>query len=273
MWYFIIAWSCTEIRRIEPEDVTIDPRSLYETRLVPSGQFQMGSMNHTLDEQPIHTVVLEHSFVMMKTEVTQNLFAAVTLDNPSFFVDCGVQCPVEKVNWIEAAQFANRLSQLENREVCYQFLGRSNVRWEKGTEWLGWRLPTEAEWAWAARGTSERQNRYSGSDDISKVAWYDANSNHSTHPVCTKQVNPLGLCDMSGNVYEWVWDAPGEYPAGTVTNPTGSGQGSHRLARGGAWNRFAKNIQIVVRKEYSYAFQSNDLGFRLVRTSEPTDVR
>jgi len=268
MWILLLSIACTEVRHIPTVGVYVDVTGMYDVVSVPSGEFVMGSEHHSIDELPIHKVTLDHSFLMMTSEVTQELYASIMQENPSFFNECGLDCPVEKVQWLDAAVFANHLSRQEGREECYQFLGRSEVNWVDEYECLGWRLPTEAEWAWAARGAqTTAETRFAGSDEVSNVAWYLENSNHTTHPVCQKEKNALGLCDISGNVYEWVWDRMDKYPSEAVLNPVGGDTGSHRLARGGAWNRFVKNIDIRVRKEYSYAFQSNDLGFRLVRTA------
>jgi len=267
MWFLLSTFSCTEVRKVQPEDIEVDVDGMYQVVLVPTGHFTMGSDKYTTDEQPVHDVILEHSFWMMTTEVTQELYSSMIQKNPSFFNDCGLDCPVDKVSWLKSARFANWLSALEGLEECYQFLGRSSVTWESSFQCSGWRLPTEAEWSWAAQGAQKNTHKYSGSNELVEVAWYLGNSSHRSHPVCQKKQNRLGLCDMTGNVYEWVWDRPGEYSKKLEINPLGGTTGSHRIARGGAWNRYAQNQAIVLRKEFSYAFQSNDLGFRLVRTN------
>ncbi len=174
---------------------------------VVGGTFQMGSNSGSSDEQPVHTVTVS-SFYMDKTEVTQAEYRKVMGKNPSSFRGCD-DCPVEMVKWHDANEYAKK---------------------------VGKRLPTEAEWEYAARGGNKSKGyKYSGSNDLNAVGWYDNNSDRKSHPVAQKQPNELGLYDMSGNVWEWCSDMYSDsyYRSSPKNDPQGPNSGSSRVLRGG----------------------------------------
>lgn len=199
---------------------------------VAGGSFSMGS-NENNDEQPVHQVRVS-SFYIGKYEVTQAQWQQVMGSNPSYFK--GDNLPVEQVSWYDAVDFCNRLSRSEGLTPCYSGSGAS-ISCNFGAD--GYRLPTEAEWEFAARGGNGSQGyTYSGSNDLGSVAWYNGNSGSRTHNVGGRSSNELGLHDMSGNVWEWCWDWYGEsyYQNSPAVNPRGPGSGSYRALRGGSWN-------------------------------------
>lgn len=218
-----------------------------EFAYVAPGTFMMGSPSgedgRDSDEKQ-HQVTLTRGFYMQTTEVTQGQWKAVMGNNPSYFKNCGDNCPVEKVSWNDAQEFIQKLNQREGREL--------------------YRLPTEAEWEYAARSGGKNE-KYSGSNNIDQVAWYRSNSNSQTHKVGTKSPNGLGIYDMSGNVWEWCQDWYGEYPSGSVTNPTGPSSGSARVLRGGGWISSAAGCRSAYRDRYDPGNRSYSLGFRLLR--------
>ena len=185
-------------------------------KLIPAGTFTMG------DGDDAHDVTLTKPFKMGVHEVTQAQYEQVMGVNPSKFK--GADNPVENVSWDDAVEFCRRLSELPAEKAA------GNV----------YRLPTEAEWEYACRaGTT---TKYSFGDDESEFgdyAWYCDNSDEQTHPVGSKKPNAWGLYDMHGNVLEWCQDWYGDYPSGSVTDPTGPAVGSHRVIRGGSWDRTA----------------------------------
>ena len=221
---------------------------------IPPGESRMGSNSRHArgDEKSVTRVRISKGFYLGKTEVTQAEWQAVMGNNPSYFSGCG-RCPVEKVSW----------------EDVQVFMGRLNAR--SGGE--RYRLPTEAEWGYAARaGTTT--DTYAGdlteplgNDPVlNGIAWYGQNSGSRTHPVGQKAPNGFGLHDMLGNVWEWVGDWYGDYPGGTVTDPAGPGSGSVRVYRGGDWFISARGCRSAIRNRSSPGFRSNGLGFRLLRT-------
>ena len=184
----------------------------HEMIFVEGGTFQMGSDSGEPDESPVHSVTLS-SFNIGKYEVTQAQWKAILGSNPSYFQDCD-QCPVENVSW----------------DKVQDFIGKLNVQTGKN-----YRLPTEAEWEYAAKGGKYSKGyTYSGSNDLNAVAWYADNSGSKTHFVGGKQANELGIYDMSGNVWEWCYDLYGNYNNLSQTDPYGSPTGWWRVHRGGA---------------------------------------
>ena len=215
---------------------------------VKGGSFTMGATSEQGrytddDEKPAHKVTLSNYYIG-ETEVTQALWKAVMGSNPSDFK--GDNLPVETVNWNECQTFIQKLNSLTGKKF---------------------RLPTEAEWEYAARGGSKSKGyKYSGSNTIGDVAWYSSNSSDKTHPVKTKQPNELGIYDMSGNVWEWCqdWYSSSYYSSAPSNNPTGPTSGSERVLRGGGWSNGAGDCRSSFRDIYSLEFSSNFRGLRLV---------
>ena len=216
-----------------------------EMKSVEGGSFMMGSNDGDTVEMPIHRVTLS-DFYMGKTEVTQALWKAVMGNNPSYFT--GDNLPVETVSWDDVQEFIIKLNRLTGKK---------------------YRLPTEAEWEYAAGGGSANRTKYAGTDVESSVgnyAWYDSystNSGDQAHEVATKLPNVLGLYDMSGNVWEWCNDWYGYYSANDQVNPTGPASGSYRVIRGGSWNDCLSGCRVVGRVCFKPDLSIISLGFRL----------
>ena len=213
---------------------------------VEGGTFTMGATaeqgsDALSDEKPAHSVTLS-GYYIGQTEVTQALWKAVMGSNPSNRK--GDDLPVERVSWEDCQEFVRKLNRLTDKTF---------------------RLPTEAEWEYAARGGSKsRGYKYSGSDNIGSVAWYEDNSGSRTHAVATKSPNELGLYDMSGNVWEWCQDWYGDYSSSAQTNPSGPGSGSGRVNRGGGWGSVARHCRVSFRNYFTPSGRCRDLGLRLV---------
>ncbi len=212
-----------------------------------------------------------------RCEVTQAEWESVMGNNPSYFR--GANLPVENVSWYDCIEYCNRRSQLEGLTPVYTIdktLQDPNnteeyddIKWIVTVNWTanGYRLPTEAEWEYAAGGGQlSRSFTYSGSETLNDVAWYDDNSGSTTHSVGIKQANELGLYDMSGNVWEWCWDRCGDN-VGTGANPSGPNSGSRRVLRGGSCRSSDDECESVYRGNHSADYRSVDLGFRLLRTN------
>ncbi len=213
---------------------------------VEAGTFTMGATPEMKKpynyEKPTHSVTLTNDYYIGKYEVTQALWKAVMGNNPSYFK--GDNLPVEKVSWDDCQEFISKLNRITGKTF---------------------RLPTEAEWEYAARGGNKsRGYQYCGSRKLSDVAWYDDNSGHKTHAVGTKQPNELGIYDMSGNVWEWCQDWYGTYSSSSQVNPTGANSGSDRVYRGGGWCFSARFCRSSFRLSATPAYRVIDLGLRLV---------
>ena len=230
---------------------------------VEGGTFLMGSTSGDNDERPVHTVTL-NNFYICKHEVTQAEWKAVMGSNPSYF--SGDNRPVEKVSWNAAIEYCVRRSLAEGLTPCYRG-SEGNFTCDFSAN--GYRLPTEAEWEYAAQGGNKSYigTKYSGSNDIDSVAWHNGNSGSVTHDVMTKLPNVLGIYDMSGNVWEWCWDWYGNYSSSDQTNPVGASSGSGRVVRGGSWYYYASNCCVANRYYDSPGNTYYYHGFRVVRSS------
>ena len=226
--------------------------------------FWMGSNGGYANESPVHEVMVG-SFYMCKYAVTQAEYESVIGSNPSYFK--GKILPVENVSWYDAVEYCNALSRKEGLTPCYSGRGKNiTCNWKAN----GYRLPTEAEWEYAAKGgINKNVYRYSGSNNINEVTWYDGNSGEKTHEVGLKKANSLGIFDMSGNVREWCWDlyASDYYKYFVRNNPTGDLLGSCRVYRGGSWGSYARSASVSYRDSYDPNGCSSNLGFRVVRAS------
>ena len=217
----------------------------FEMVLVEGGTFRMGATSEQedeaeSDEKPVHSVTLSNYYIG-KNEVTQALWQAVMGSNPSCFE--GSDLPVEDVSWNDCQEFIQKLNRLTGRNF---------------------RLPTEAEWEFACRGGNNSCGyKYSGSNNLANVAWYDDNSDGQTHPVATKAPNELGIYDMSGNVWEWCADWYANYTSNSQTNPKGPQSGSYRVYRGGSWIYYARDCRSSLRDDSFPTNRFCSLGLRL----------
>lgn len=207
---------------------------------VDGGSFQMGSYDGEANENPVHEVTLD-TYYIGEAEVTQELWEYVMGGNPSSHI--GTDFPVENVSWNDCQDFISEL----NRLTGYQF-----------------RLPTEAEWEYAAKGGIRYEGfNYSGSTNAEEVGWIKSNCGGSTHNVCTKPSNALGIFDMTGNVCEWCQDWFSTYDSYAVTNPTGPSNGSAKVGRGGGWCNSASKNRVTMRFSGVPSYSDHNLGFRL----------
>ena len=213
---------------------------------VEGGTFSMGATSEQgsdacMNEKPVHSVTLSDYYIG-ETEVTQELWQVVMGSNPSRFTGDN-QRPVENVSWDDCQEFIKELNRLTGKEF---------------------RLPTEAEWEYAARGGKYSKDyvyKYSGSNNADEVAWYDSNS--VTNPVKTKKANKLGLYDMSGNVREWCNDLFGPYQSNSQTNPTGPSEGKSRVLRGGSWRDIDWIVRVSSRGDSTPGGRYYEYGLRL----------
>jgi len=224
--------------------------------LVKGGSFMMGCQAFDMidcdqDEVPIHKVILS-DFNISAYPVTQKQWKAVMDSNPSTFQ--GDDNPVENVSWVDVNVFIKYLNEASNKN---------------------YRLPTEAEWEYAARGgRASKGYVYSGGNHLNSIAWYESNSNDRTQPVGKKQPNELGIYDMTGNVWEWCSDWYGAYSPGEYKNPEGPSTGELRILRGGSFDRWARDCRVSYRGNSSPNTKDEILGFRLVhpvKVDKPTN--
>ncbi len=216
---------------------------------VSAGTFTMGCTNPTdpecfAAEKPRRTITLQ-GFSISKFTVTQKIWKTIMGTDPSN-KKCD-DCPVVNVSWFDAQMFINKVNQLSDKN---------------------YRLPTEAEWEYAAKGGSQSHGyKYAGGNDAIEVAWYDTLLSHESHPVGKKQPNELGLYDMSGNVWQWCSDWYDEhyYSVGPSNNPKGPSSGSSRSLRGGSWWGPLNDVRVAYRDSYPPDSKDDDVGFRLAR--------
>lgn len=304
-----------------PGEVRIDPTLKVPFRYAPPGEFFMGSPEDEAGrdgDEMIHTVELTRGFWVMESEVTQELWLDVMGSNPALLSACGPRCPVERVSWYDALAFANRLSARAGLEPCYQLAqcrGAAGSGCPQGEDWChgdfvcdrvkflgsrcpGYRLPTEAEWEYAARAGSDGPTwrgtfeslGLNNAPGLDQIAWYGGNSSVDyipawdcsgwkekqfpsatcgTHPVGLKGANPWGLSDILGNVWEWVWEFYGPYPEGSVTDPFGASQGQDRIRRGCSWANIARHCRAADRTAERPTARDRNWGLRLARTELP----
>lgn len=213
---------------------------------VEGGTFIMGGTEEQgedvfNDEKPVHSVTLS-TFYIGRYPVTQEQWKAVMGNNPSYFQ--GERHPVEQVDWMDCQEFVEKLSKMTG---------------------IRFRLPTEAEWEYAARGGRKGKGyKYSGGDLLPQIAWYNENSSGTSHEVGQKAPNELGLYDMSGNIWEWVHDWKGDYSEEALTNPTGPETGDERVCRGGGWNREHDRCRVSYRGDDQPDLRYRSLGLRVV---------
>ena len=271
----------TKLRSLDEERwAFLQSRYFPDLVAIPGGDFTMGSENGESDEKPVHEVSLS-GFSMTRSEVTwwqYGLYASAErgIEMPASGWGTGGDSPVVNVSWYDALGYANWLSERSGVSGYYKVdkekkdPGNKNeydeLKWtvlpREGSK--GYRLPTEAEWEYAARGG--RQQEWAGTnveDSLGYYAWYRANSGIRPRPVMGKMSNPFGLYDMSGNVWEWCWDWYGGYGEAAQSNPRGPSEGSNRVLRGGGWNDGTERCRSANRPSIPVT-RANDVGFRLV---------
>lgn len=214
---------------------------------IPAGTFLMGSPGAEAgreDDETQHRVTLTKGYWMMENEVTQGEWLTVMGSTPSRFSECGPTCPVEQVSWDDAVAFATAASKRDG---------------------VPYRLPTEAEWERAARGGRSGE-RYAGGIELDRVGWFNENSHSRSHPAGQRECNGYGLCDMSGNVWEWAFDWYSDAPLGAATDPLGPAEGQGRVMRGGSWGGDAPKARVAERGAAPVGYRRAGLiGFRLIR--------
>ena len=234
---------------------------------VPKGSFSMGSPTAESgrgNDEVQHSVTLTTDFWMAESEVTQRQYRNLMGSSPSSFM--GDDLPVEHVTWFDAVAYCNTLSLKEKLQPCYQIDG-TTVGWADGVKCTGYRLPTEAEWEYAANPATPPRTVYAGSDIVDGVAWYGSNAGNTTHAVKTKTANGRGLYDLSGNVWEWVWDwYQANNEALPPTDPIGPSTGANRVIRGGSWIDTASLTRVALRYRSVPTGAANDTDFRIVRS-------
>jgi formylglycine-generating enzyme required for sulfatase activity/TPR repeat protein len=254
----------------------------YSMMRIPAGKFLMGSPGREpgrVADETQHLVTIGKDFLLGATTVTQRQWRKIMATNRSFFTSCGDDCPAEGVSWYEALDFCNRLSDLEGLTRCYSRTPDDEIHWDRIC--TGYRLPTEAEWEYAARAGSAAPYN-TGQCLSAHQANYDG---EYPQPGCPKgqareapvrvgsfAPNAWGLYDMHGNVWEWVWDGMAAYPHGLAIDPTGPDDGSERVLRGGGWNSVAQFCRSAVRFGVDPGSRFSDLGFRLAKSLPETEA-
>jgi len=267
-----IRWSMKKIDSADRAGVVpkLQARPFIGMVAVKGGTFHMGCTGEQPkcdgDEKPVHRVTLD-DFAISRYEVTNAQYAAFLnqnridrdgRDGRTALIHMGNSfCQINHQN----GKFAPVPGKEDHPVVEVTWNGAQSF-----CQWAGGRLPTEAEWEYAARGGRQsRPTAYSGSNHVDSVAWYDRNANGSTHPAGSKKPNELGLYDMSGNVWEWCFDWYGDYPSQPLKNPTGPKKGESVVVRGGSWLYYGSFCRVANRASSAPDYAFNNYGFRLVR--------
>jgi len=245
-------------------------KSGVEMVYLPGGEFLMGSVQGRADETPAHKVQVS-AFLIDKFEVTHELFAKVQLPDPSHWQDSPKK-PVERVRWRDAKQYCNERSLLEGLQPCYD---EKTMDWDCDYAAKGYRLPTEAEWEYAARAGMDGAYEFGPPDKLRQYAWFTANADQKTHPVGQKKANRWGLHDLYGNVSEWCEDVYSatyykESPASDPRGPANPGKDVKRVIRGGSWKSSPEACRTTARQgektgDSDACFSTDYCGFRCVR--------
>ena len=258
--------SCAYLDGIPPAISVELGDQVLSVSIIEAGEFTMGAEDRDPASSPAHLVRIRQPFQMMTTEVTQALFEQALHRNPSQFQRS--DHPVERISWFDAIELSNALSKLNDLESCY-IIDEEEVQWPAGLNCTGWRLPTEAEWEFAASGSPRWWSPagiYAGSPWFDRVAWGKHNSDQHSHPVAQLLPNSNGLYDMSGNVAEWVWDAYQPYSSDAQDDPIVSVPAEHRISRGGGWPDNLIELQSHTRSIDGPEWRFDWVGVRLVRT-------
>ena len=245
---------------------------------LPGGQFTMGSADGNPDEAPPHKVTVS-PFLMDRFEVTHEMFAKAQLPDPSHWQE-NPKGPVERVRWRDAKAYCNERSRLEGLKPCYN---EKTPEWDCDYAADGYRLPTEAEWEYAARAGADGPYDFGTPDKLRQYAWFADNGDKKTHPVGQKKPNAWGLCDMYGNVSEWCEDvySPTYYKESSSTDPTGpsnpGGRDVKRVMRGGNWTASAENCRATHREgqrtgNTDACFATDFCGFRCARRATAAET-
>ena len=247
----------TQGQAVELAEVFRDCLACPEMVVIPAGSFNMGANNGESNERPVHRVTIGKVFAMSKTEITQGQWRTIMHEqwrtimgkDPSYFLSCGDDCPVEQVSWNDVQIFIQRLNAHTRKQ---------------------YRLPSEAEWEYACRAGGQQQ--YCGSDDADSVAWYGASADQEDNrgkavaKVASKQANAFGLYDMSGNVWEWVEDSYHDnYKNAPSDGDAWQKDGKTRVLRGGSWFNDSGSVRAARRFKEVPSFRSKFTGFRVVR--------
>ncbi len=273
----VLPWAAARVNEVEVVPVVETVRLRPALVRLPGGSFLMGGNvgedEPTAENLPRRLVALP-AFSLCQTEVTQGQYEAVMGVNPSdCSYGCGDELPVQSVSWNDALAYLNKLTALESEALvalgetaltaCYEESG-ADVTWVEGC--TGYRLPTEAEWEYAARAGTTTQWSFGDEEaELGEFAWYDGNAENMVHAVGTKRANPWGLYDVHGNVWEWVWDAYDRYKSDRVVNSFGT----NRTLRGGPFNLAPGGLRSAHRTGILPESQVENLGFRCARGPGP----
>lgn len=251
LFFILVPIAQAQLYPLEPKELEEELWKISEIEgmvFVKGGCYQMGDTfgDGDSDEKPVHEVCVD-DFYIGKYEVTQGQWKEIMGSNPSYFKNCGDNCPVDNVSWDDVQYFINKLNQKKGKK---------------------YRLPTEAEWEYGA-GSGGKKEKFAGTSsetELGEFAWYGSNSGKQTHPVGQKKPNGLGLYDMSGNIWEWVqdWYDSGYYNTSPRNNPTGLNGGSIRVLRGGSRSNNPWLLCTAIRSGGHPDNRDLDFGVRLV---------